>query len=417
MNLKDQRSAALKAANVIVDAAKADGNRDLTPEEVTEVEAKSAEIKALDVKIEASAKSASLIAGLKASQVEAPEGGLPATGGVKAAPGGIGGAFIASPGFKAFRASNPFGAGSGSPIRIEAKGLGGLNELGIGSKAVPTNTIVSSTGVPTIEREPGYYSALPADAPLTFLDLITTGSTNQAYSEYAQIVSENDRAAIVLEGELKPISDLVTEKQESKAYTYADGFNITNQTLADDGALAAFMESRIRRHVRGVVEAKLFNGTGAGTEPTGILNTTGTLAQAFDEDIVVTIARALEQFQTSNGDSDPQAIVMNPADIWSLRLLKGTDGHYLLGNPLQQGPIPTPWGVPLVSSSKVAAGTALVGRFDSVHFLELEALNVLAFNQHLDFAQRNMVYVRAELRGRQLFYAPREVVVATIAGA
>jgi HK97 family phage major capsid protein len=105
---------------------------------------------------------------------------------------------------------------------------------------------------------------------------------------------------------------------------------------------------------------------------------------------------------------------MNPTDVWNLRLLKGSDGHYLLGNPLQQGPVPTPWGARLVPSGRVAAGSALVGRFDSVHFLALDALSVLAFNQHKDYAQRNMVYVRAEQRGRQLFYAPREVVVAAL---
>jgi len=166
--------------------------------------------------------------------------------------------------------------------------------------------------------------------------------------------------------------------------------------------------------VLGVVEDKLLNGLGGGTVPEGILNTTGTLAQLFATDVVTTLAKALEKFATNNGNSAPQAIVMNPADVWALRLLKGTDGHYLLGNPLQQGPIPTPWGVPLVQSNRVAVSTALVGRFDSVNFLQLEALNVLAFNQHADYAQRNMVYVRAELRGRQLFYAPREVVVASL---
>ena len=85
-----------------------------------------------------------------------------------------------------------------------------------------------------------------------------------------------------------------------------------------------------------------------------------------------------------------------------------------MGNPLQQGLNPTPFGVRLIKSSKVAVGSALVGDFSSLHFLEREALQVLAFNQHKDYAQRNMTYVRAELRGLQLFYAPREVVVADL---
>lgn len=409
MNLR-QQAAALKAAmQATVDRAKAEG-RDLTDEEATDIEAKAAEHDALIERAEKAEKAARLVDGLADAPTDAPEDfDQPAKA------GGIGQAFVESDAFQAFRKSHPSGLGSGTPIRIEAKGLGGIDELGLGRGRKAT--IDSTTGQIRTQREPGYRNYLPVDEPLTFLDLITTGNTDQAYSEYAQVIAENDNAAVVLEGQLKPTSDVTTALQESKAYTYADGFDITNQTLSDDGALAAFMESRVRRHVLGVVERKAFNGTGAGTEPLGIMNTTGTLAQAFDTDVVTTLARALETFETNNGDADPQAIVMRSSDVWALRLLKDADGRYLLGNPLQQGPIPTPWGVPIVKSNKLPTGTALVGRFDSFHFLQLEALNVLAFNQHKDYAQRNMVYVRAEMRGRQLFYAPREVVVADLTAA
>ena len=406
MDLKAQRAAAIKAAQDIIAAAK---GREFTDAEVADLEAKQAEVEDFTARIERAEKSAALVARLDSVKEPEPQGAPDE----KPAAGGIGDRFVKSAAFKAFREAHPTGVGSGTPIRVEAKGLGGLAELGIGTKA----TITTDTGQNGPVREGGYRDALPSDEPTTFLDLVTTGTTNVAYSEYAQIVSETDNAAVVPQGELKPTSDLATDKQESKAYTYADGFDVTNQTLADDGALVAFMESRIKRHVLGVVEQKLFNGAGAGTEPLGIMNTTGALAQAIDTDAVVTLARALEKFQANNGDTDAQAIVMNPTDIWALRLLKDSNGNYLLGNPLQQGPIPTPWGVPLVRSNKLTAGTALVGRFDSVNFLQLEPLNVLAFNQHKDYAQRNMVYVRAEMRGRQLFYAPREVVVATVKGA
>lgn len=403
--LMEDRAAALKAAQDIVDGAKA-AARDLTKDEAETIEAKFAEVEVLDGKIEEARKSAALVdrlAGFNVKDAEDFEAPV--------AEGGIGERFVKSDSFAAFRQSHPSGLGSGSPVRIEAKGVGSARDLGIGTKA----TITTQTGYTGPVREPqGYYNGLPGDEPLTFLSLVTAGSTNVPYAEYARIVSETDNAAIVPEGELKPLSDVTTGNAESKAYTYADGFDVTNQSLADDGALAALMEQRIRQHVRGVVEDKLLNGTGAGTEPEGILSATGTLAQEFDTDVVTTLARSLEKFETANKNLAPQAIVMNPRDVWNLRLLKDGNGNYLLGNPLQQGLIPTPFGVPLIRSSAVAVGSSLVGRFDSMHFLELEALNVLAFNQHKDYAQRNMVYVRAEMRGRQVFYAPREVVVGDL---
>ena len=416
MNLKEMRAAALKAAQDIVAKAKADG-RDLTAEDQAEVEAKFAEIEDLDKKIEAAAKSSSLISRL--TNITEPEPTQPpaeVTDDRKSDGDSIAARFVKSDGFREFRKSHPSGVSAGTPIRIEAKGLGSVRELGVGMKADGAE-ITTQTGYTGATHEPGYRNYLPVDQPLTFLDLITVGSTNVPYSEYTQFISETDNAAVVPEGGLKPTSDVTTEDKDSKAYTYADGFVVTNQTLADDGALVAFMDSRIRRHVRGVIEQKLFNGTGAGTEPLGIMNTTGTLAQAFDTDVVTTLARALEAFETNNGNTAVQAIVMAASDIWNLRLTKDAQGNYALGNPLQQGPIPTPWGVPLVASSKLSAGTALVGRFDSMQYLELEPLNVLAFNQHADFAKRNKTYVRAETRGRQVFYVPREVVVATLTAA
>lgn len=410
MNPKQLRAAALKAAQDTIALAKSE-ERDLTEVEQTEVEAKFAEIEELDEKIEAAEKSASLVSRLTSIKEPAPVEAPGEQG--KDAPHGVGDAFVKSGAFKAFREAHPSGAGSGTNIRIEAKGIGSVRDLGIGQKA----DITTSTGQIAPAREPGYRNALAVDEPLTFLDLVTVGNTNVAYSEYAQVIAETNNAAVVLEGALKPLSDVTTAIAESKAFTYADGFIVTNQTLADDGALVAFMDSRIRQHVRGVIEQKLFNGTGAGTEPAGIMSTSGTLVQVFDTDAITTLARALETFQANNGNADAQAIVMNPTDIWDLRLLKDANGNYLLGNPLQQGVIPTPFGVPLVPSNKLTPTTALVGRFDSVHYLELEPLNVVAFNQHENFAQLNKSYVRAESRGRQLFYMPREVVVADLSAA
>lgn len=400
MNLKTQRAAALKAAQDIVALAKAE-DRDLTDVEQTEIEAKTAEIAELDEKIEKAQKSSDLIGRLASVKTVDDE---PAA---QFDPmGGVGDAFVKSPAMQQFRKAHPSGVGSGTPLRIEVKELGHAADLGIGTKA----TLTTQTGQNGAVRQPGYRSEI-LDEGLSFLDLITTGSTDASYIEYAQIVSETDNAAIVAEGDLKPLSDVTTDLSEAKAFTYADGFDITNQTLADDGALAAYMEQRIRYHVRNVVVDKLLNGTGAGTQPQGILTTTGVQSQAFDTDVITTIARALGKVEAVQ--ADPQAIVMNPADVWNLRLMKNGD-QWALGNPLAQGVTPTPFGVPLVASTRVAAGTALVGNFKSVHFLEREPLSVVAFNQHKDYAQRNMVYVRAELRGLQLFYAPREVVVADL---
>lgn len=407
MNLKQMRAAALKAAQDIVAKAKAE-DRDLTAEEIADVEAKQAEIKDLDEKIERAEKSATLVASL-ASATSGDEDPEPQPGGEQKS-SSIADRFIKSDAFAAFRKSNPEGStpGRGTPIHIEAKGLAGIDEL-VGKKALTTETgqFVSE------QRLPGYRSEI-LDEPLAFLDLITTGSTNASFIEYARIVSETDRAAIVPEGEPKPLSEIETEKADAKAHVYADGFDVTNQTLADDGALVSYMESRIRFHVLNKVVDVLLNGEGTTDEPAGLMHITGVQEQEFDESALVTLARAIEKVQAVQ--APVQAIVLNPSDAWTIRLATDGNDRFYAGGPFSAAPF-TPWGVRVVESNRVAQGTALVGNFSQIQWLQREALSVLAFNQHKDYAQRNMSYVRAELRGLQLFYAPREIVVASIAAS
>lgn len=414
MNLKEKRAAAIKAAQDIIGKAQAE-KRDLTDEEMTLVEAKNTEIQDLTKQVERAEKSASLVASITSVKEHGDEPvAPPAEVASKSALGGVADRFIKSAEFKSFRESNPSGVGAGSPIHIQAKGLADFDEL-IGKSAGPVGKkeLTTQTGqFVSQQRLPGYRSEL-LDEPLEFLNLITTGNTAASYIEYARVISETDNAAIVPEGELKPLSEIVTDTADAKAYTYADGFDVTNQTLADDGALVAFMEGRIRFHVLNKVVDTLLNGTGVGTEPAGLMTITGTQSQEYDgENALTTLARAIEKVQKVQ--ATPQAIVLNPSDAWAIRLMKKNNDDFYAGGPFSAAPF-TPWGVRVVESNRVAKGTAIVGNFSSIQFLQREALSVVAFNQHKDYAQRNKSYVRAEMRGMQLFYAPRELVIAEIA--
>lgn len=317
--------------------------------------------------------------------------------------------FVKSAGFQKFREDHPTGIDSGTPVSIKATGLGGLADLGFKD----ATTLDTTVGQPSPDRLPGYVDMLIHDKPV-FLDLISTGKTASASLEYAQIVGETDGAAIVPEGELKPLSDLQTAIKDAKVHTYADGFDATNQFLSDEPALVTYMDSSIKRHLRLKIEDQIINGAGGASAPFGILNTTGVQAQAFDEDILVTIARAIEK--ADDVDADVQAIVVSPKVAWNLRLMKDQQGRFLSGGPFAEGRVQTLWGVPIVTSKRMTDTTALVGDFRTVNLLEREAMSVLMFNQHKDYAQRNMVYVRAEWRGMQPIYDPRKIVLATIAG-
>lgn len=404
MNLRAQAAAIKAAMQAIVDRAKAE-SRDLTDDEATEIEAKATEHDELSKRAEKAEKATRLVAEL-ADSPAAPPAGVdlddPHSGAAKQA---LGTRVVKSEAFQSFLKSHPSGVGGGTPVRIEMKNVGTLADIGL--KA----TLDTSFGEARPERLPGYRDTLLYD-PLTLLDLITVGRTTSSSLEYAQVTAETDNAAVVAEGALKPLSDITTALADAKVFTYADGFDATNQFLADEAALATFMDGALRRHLRQLIEDLILNGAGGASAPRGILNTTGVQAQAFATDVITTISAAIEKVQTVN--ADPQAVVMNPSDAWAIHRLKDADGRFLGNGPFSAPGPNTLWGVPIVLSRRVTAGTALVGNFRTVTFLEREPITVLAFNQHKDYAQRNMVYVRAELRAMQLVFSPREIVVADL---
>lgn len=67
--------------------------------------------------------------------------------------------------------------------------------------------------------------------------------------------------------------------------------------------------------------------------------------------------------------------------------------------------------MPRVLSTKIPVGTAIVGEFTQMALLDREGLSVVAFNQHKDYAQRNLTYVRAELRAAQVIWRPARFAV------
>ncbi|MCW2957125.1 MAG: phage major capsid protein [Thermoleophilia bacterium] len=407
---REKAEEARKSALALVEQVKAEG-RDLNDDEMKKAEELHAQYTEAKAQAERSEKAASLVAGLAGAPTEAPEGvdverGAGSSEGQKSA---LGWRIVQSDAFKSFRKAHPTGTDGGTPVRVEVKNVGDLSDIGM--KA----TLDTTFGQARPTALPGYQNYLPAASNIapTLLDLITVGQTDSATLEYRQVVAETNSAAIVAEGALKPLSDITTDAADAKVFTYADGFDATNQFLADEPALATFMDGAVRQHLRMLIEDRLLNGPGGASAPTGILATTGVQAQAFTTDVLTTLANALQKVDDVNGEA--QAIVLHPSKAWALRLLKDADGRYLSGGPFSDSTFTSLWGVPVVMSRRVATNTALVGNFRTVNFLQREPLSVLAFNQHKDYAQRNMVYVRAELRAMQLIYSPREIVVATLA--
>lgn len=424
MNLKQMRAAALKAAQDIAAKAKAE-NRDLTDDEMTTVEAKMTEVKDLDAKILKAAESRALmdrIAAVETPETDGEKAGDEAS--VKAEDrGSFGERFVKSASYKAFREQYATGVGSGSPVNIDRVKIGTLAEYGAtaagGAKALTSPIAhVQPVRYPTIDQ-------VDRDR-LTFLDLVSRGSAAGAF-EYVQIISVDRNARIVPEATsgtddaaLKPTSTLTTAMADAKPYTYADGYDVTNQLLSDAPAFASYMNQELGYSLDSLIEDKLLNGTGTNGEPKGLLNTTGVQQGSYTTgadviEQVKAIRRAMTGILRLPGGT-VQAIVMSPEDDAEVDLLQDSTGRFFGQGPFGSGP-GTLWGRPRVTSERVPQGTFILGDFKQIALLDVEGLSVLAFNQHKDYAQRNMTYVRAELRAEQVIWKPSRLGVITAKAA
>lgn len=408
MNRKQKRAQLIGEAQTLVAKSEKEG---LTTEEEARFKAITEEVEELDQQDAAAKELSTKLAGL--AQVESDPIEQPGQEG--ALTGSLGSRFIKSAAYGQFQKEHPSGIADGAPINIKAR----VGKSGGQAPAPPAPLNRESMG--SDKHTPAWTDDLTIPQQTTLLDLITTGTTAESYLPYRQVISRTNNAAVVAEAKgttgttaedgYKPLSTLQTQPADAKAATYADGMEVTNAELRDDGAIKALIDSTLTENLNYRVQDLLINGTGEGLEPRGILHTTGVLDQPFATDMPTTLRKAKTRLRGTN--TNIQAVLLNPEDAEAWDLLKDTTGRFLGAGPHATGPAAA-WGVRIVETQALEPGKALMGDFKQIHLLLREALSILVFNQHKDYAQRNLNYVRAELTALQLIRKPAALCVVKL---
>lgn len=220
-------------------------------------------------------------------------------------------------------------------------------------------------------RVPGIFTS-PADRPVHIRDLMRVvptessaiefvadyaGFTNSAASQWNSDISKAD-------GGTKAESELTTELKTNSVVTIAHYLNASRQVLEDQAMLRGYIDGRLTYGVKLVEDTQILNGAGTNGTLTGIMNTTGignvgdraTSSVTYIDHIrsAITTAR-LAHFPVDG-------ILLHPTDFATIETSKGTDGHYVLMNVVQNG-VASLWRVPVVESDAMTQGTFLVGNF------------------------------------------------------
>lgn len=324
----------------------------------------------------------------------------------------LGERYVKSNNYRAWKRKNPGGVGEGGYVHLDRVRIGSLDDFMEGRKA---QGAVIGTPVAHVPAQRYPTVDMTVRRPLTLLDLVSRGTARGDF-EYVQVTKVTNNADIVAEATsesdgLKPTSDFQTQLADAKAHTYADGFVVTNNLLSDDKAMASFMNTQLGYNLDEVIEDKLLNGTGGSGQPRGILHTTGVqeLQAAGAEAMQLIEAVRKAKTKLHKVRARPQAVLVNPEDNEKIDLLRDGNERFYGNGPFGAGPN-TLWAMPIVESELVDVGTMLLGDFLQVALLDRDGLSVTAFNQHKDFAQRNLVYVRAELRAIQAIWRPDHLV-------
>ena len=293
-----------------------------------------------------------------------------------------------------------------------------LGNLSLGEVASRDAMKADITGTVSMRR--GSYAGIVPQIRrrIRLLDLISIGMTDGNSVPYTQ-QSGTYAAAETAESALKPESGMIVTDVDAPVRTIAAWQKIPKQVLSDYAALQSIIDDRLRYEVLRRAEAQIIGGTGTSPNLTGILNTAGigtvgtSAGRPYGEAILAGIT------QVANAEGESTAVVVNPSDWQTLLITKTSgSGEYLNQVEPVAGPglgevggagtmIPTLWGVPVVTSTVIAVGTALVGDFTmGAQLFIREGVNVLMSDSDgTDFTQ-NRVTILAEMRAALAVWQP-----------
>lgn len=305
-------------------------------------------------------------------------------------------------------------------IPESAKGLNspplkfrGMRELEM-QAALLTGVSDTSAGAMVQTR---YYPQLTelGRRPLTIRNVVTNLQTDSDLVEFVRVTTETNNAAAVAEATgasdgtgVKPESVLAFEKVTTAVKTVAHWIPATKRALSDAAQLRGLIDQFLRYGLEEELEDQMINGDGTGENFTGISNTTGVQAQAWDTNILTTTRKARRKVRTV-GRRIPNAFLLHPEDWEVIDLLQDNEARYYAGGPFDTM-APRLWGLPVIESEALTQGVGYVGDFNVAVLWDREDAAISVSDSHSDFFIRNLVAILAELRAAFGVLKPNAIV-------
>jgi len=248
--------------------------------------------------------------------------------------------------------------------------------------------------------------------PLQIPDLIDTITTDNYQYKYLEETTFTNNSGATAEGSALGENALAFTERTESIRKIGSFLPVTEELLADVSAVGGYLDSRLQTMVRLAVSSQIMEGNGTAPNLTGILNKSG--INTFDYSAFAgnlkRIGQVFEAITEIQKDSllQPDAIVMHPSDWYQLvtEVNAVTTSGSL--NPLFVGAgnfgggvAPTLWGLPVVASTEIASGTALVGVFgggQAIHIVARQGMEVAMSDSHDANFTKDIVVMKATVR-------------------
>lgn len=278
-----------------------------------------------------------------------------------------------------------FASGQSQKLRVEVK-----------------NTLTGSDTNVAPDRRTNIVSG--AFQPFSMEALLPSTTTTSNAIEFTRENVFTNSAAAAAEGAAKAESALTWTLVNMPVSTVAHWIKISKQLAADNTALAAYVNTRMRYGVNQKVDTQLVVGNGTAPNISGTYDSGNYTAHGYaNADLgstlkkLVLIRKIMADLYAAGYPAD--AIVLNPAD-WAtieIELFTTAAGQTLYSvNDAGQARL---FGVPVIQAIGMAADTFQVGRFSEAYMIyNREGVVVEMSDSDSDNFTKNLITLRAERR-------------------
>ncbi len=308
------------------------------------------------------------------------------------------------------------GFGGGSGIGFDRDDLESFKEAALRGRSADMSSkatllLAGHSGASIPDFQPGVVSfsreqfrvrslfpIIPTDAPQVNYQVLSTGAA---------------QAAAVAEGAAKPEATVVLTQSVAPVRKIAVFLPISDEAVLDG---AAFFQDILNDLVGDLVRAEnsqILSGSGVAPNIEGLTIVAGTQTQARGTDSNMDAILKGQTKLRTGPFLEPTDVILNPVNYETVRLAKGSDGTYILGNPLSQDR-PSLGGARLHITTDMTAGTGLVMNSPEAARVYLRSdVRVEIATEHGEFFRSNLRAIVAEERLTLAVRRPSAIVKVT----